>query len=266
MYDLPDADLAPRLLAFFLNGAEGHAWRGLTRSEVLCVPFAGNEFDGFAVETEWSAHLISSGRVLRHKEPLYLKRQRDTADQDSVSIGWRFRTEPERMRAALAHNRSRMLAVAETADVSERQREELKLAALSAMLRRFIVFGGANLDFEPSDLQLAAELTASEPGESDVRRAVRGRVEFTLSRYWTVRAKADEGFEHARRAVEAAPDYAEAVINMARHHLRRNEPAEALRLTSRAFALEPMAVGLPDLQADSAKHLAKKYAFGADAN
>jgi Glycosyl transferase family 2 len=260
-YDLPDADLAQRLLAFFLHGAEGHAWRGLTRTEVLRSGFQDNEFDGFAVETEWSAHLVMSGRVLPHKEPLYLKRQRDTADEDSVSVGWRFRMEPDRMRAALAHNRSKMLAIADTAPVTSSQREELKMAAQSAMLGRFIVFGRDQLDFESSDFDLAGELTVVHSGESAFRRAVRARVELTLSRYWMVRGRVDEGFLHARTAVEAAPDYADAAVQMARLHLRQNEPAEALRFASHAFALEPMAPGLAELQVECAKRLAKQHAF-----
>src|SRR3954469_23747324 len=104
-----DATLAERLLSFFLGGADGAPWRGLTRSSALDSPYPVNEYDGFACECEWALHLLKRGPLLHVAQPLYLKRQAPDVDDQSVSVRWRFRLPDATLRDALAHHRNRML-------------------------------------------------------------------------------------------------------------------------------------------------------------
>lgn len=261
-YELGGSDLGARLMSFFLAGAEGLAWRGLTRSDALDVDFPSNQFDGFAVECEWVLHLLLRGDALRHAEPLYLKRQAALDDDAAVSIGWRVRMSEDTLRSALAHHRQRLLEPLDGAQLRDSDRSLIKLAAESSALLRWVAFSNGRFDFSSADAARAtALLTKCEALGSPEGTASGARVELALSRYHAQRGDGPEAERFGRAAFAHAPDYAEAAINLGRVLLQRGLTLEAVPIVKRAATLAPMGVGLASLVAECARRTAELFAL-----
>ncbi len=262
--DLPDAGRSAQLLAFFLGGAEGHPFRGVTRRTVLDRPFPTNRFSGFAAETEWALHLIQSGVALRVARPLYLKRARPV-DSDAVTSGWRFRMDVERLREALEHNRVQLLlSIGETDDPGI-PRSFIVLAAEAAMLRRWHALAGGRFGFGPVQLARAAaaleELATSPLGEA---RTIAATVQVALSHHWQVLGDAAASEDAARAAVAADAHHPEACLRLAQVLNARGNLPEMVELLYRAARRAPLDVGMLLMAGNAARMIAQRY--GAAAN
>jgi len=249
---LPDAGLGDRLLAFFLEGAEGTPWHGVTRREVLHQEFPTNDFAGLAIECEWALHLLCEGVALRIPRPLYFKR---SLRETNVSWGWRSDMPEARLREALDHHRDRMLAGIPEKGIVPIHRRAIELAAEAAVLRRWVIFSGGRLPMTPEQLERADQVMM-EAVEGDLPAGVEIAkvVQLALSRYWRGRGDLDKSERLACDVPEAARDW-DGWLQMARLTLERGDVHEAVRLTLRASELAPMAVGLVQLQAECARRL-----------
>jgi hypothetical protein len=261
-YDLPDGDPAAKLLAFFLAGADGVAWHGLTRTDAVEIDFPDNEFDGFAVECEWALHLLLQGTAVRQAEPLYLKREPARDNVQSVATGWGVRMPEDVLRRALAHHRQRLLEPLESARLTAIERTLVSLAAESAALLRWVAFSDGRFDFLPDDqARIDTILAGCASIASPEGRAIAGRVELALSRYHAQRGRGSEAEQFARAAFAHAPDYGEAAINLARVLLQQGLTLEALPIVQRAATLAPMAIGLASVEAECALRVAELFAL-----
>jgi hypothetical protein len=228
-----DPHRSRRELGFFLAGAEGAPWRGVTRREVLGHRFPTNPHRGFAVETEWALHLVQRGVALRAAQPLYLKRQFDRT-ADSVSIGWRYRMTPDELGAALEHNRARLLGALGPEEPDGVPRALVQLAAEAAMLRRWQVIPGAPLPFGPLQLERArAVLTGTTADTFPEAPQVAAMVHVALSRHHAALGDREGSLDEARRAVERAPTDTEAVLRLAQLLLGAGATEDALALVLR---------------------------------
>ena len=256
---LVDGSLAERLLSFFLEGAEGQPWRGVTRRALVHgQPFPDSPFDGFAVECEWSLQLLLRGPVLRVAEPLYLKRQPAEGSDISVSVGWRTRLNDDRLRDALAHHRRRLLGGVAAARLSAEVHAIVELAAEAAAFRRWVLFSSGR--FNPGDddqARLRAAMTACEMENTTTTRAILGRLHCALSRHHAQRGDDTAALEHSRLAVECTPDYFEAAVQWTDMLLRTGRIPDAIVSLRRAAELLPMAVGLAQLEAVCLRRLAE---------
>lgn len=250
---LADGSLGERVLSFFLAGAEGHPWRGLTRREALDQSFPDNRFDGFAVECEWTLHLLQRGPLVHVAEPLYLKRQPLAESQMSVSVGWRLRTSDQTLREALEHHRQVLLQRAR-AGLSVAESHIVELAAEAAMLRRWVMFSNGRFDFSAEEeSRHARTVGACEADESVTASQVLCRVHVALSRYAMQRDRREAAVQHAQAAVDCAPDHAEALIQLTEALVRMGRVTDALTNLQRAAQLLPLAIGLAPLEARCAK-------------
>lgn len=258
--DLGDGPMPEQLLSFFVTGAEGYPWRGLTRSQVLHADFPDNEFTGFFVECEWAAHLILSGRVLRHPEPLFMHRVRPDDDPESVTSAWRFRLDEDTLNAALARHRQSMLAIAAHAQVAETEKPLLMLAAESAVLIRSMIMSGTRFDLPEAVAARYDETAAAlERDGGPVARQLLMRLLVARSRHLHSRGGDERAWAMAERAVQLRPDSALALIHLARLLLRIDRPLEALSLIGRATTASPMAVGLAELHMECSRQLTALY-------
>lgn len=176
---LRDAGLPEQLLDFFLARGDAVPVRGVTRSTVLeGTEFPRNEFDDFLVESEWTLHLLLSGRALHVHRPLYLKR-RVSLEDGSVSAGWRFEMPVDRLQAALGHYRRRVLAGIDRAGLSESERRPIVLVAEAALLHRYAQFAGARfrLDEEQRKRALRIRREAESALEPDAAARVLALIE-----------------------------------------------------------------------------------------
>jgi len=258
--DLPDAGRSARELAFFMGGAEGHPFRGLTRQEVLSVDFPTNEYAGLAVETEWSHHLIRSGVALRVPRPLYLKRARPV-DNDSVTNGWRYRMDPAGLRAALELNRARLLSSIGPEDGSGIPDGLVRLAAEAAMLRRWHAVSAGRLPFEQAQLDRAHQVLEAVAGSADAHGgSIAATVHVALSRHWQVVDDADACERAARAAVASDPDHVEACLRLASILRAPDGLGESLDLLAHASDLAPLGVTTQAVAGQVAR--AMRDAFG----
>jgi len=158
-----DGSQAEQLFDFFAGRADGIPVRGLTRSTVLAGDeFPTNDFRDFAVECEWSLQLLLRGRAVHVPRPLYFKRIRPDSIGNNWAVGW---SEAE-LRAALEHHRSRLLAGARTARLSEDELRPVLLAAEAAALQRFLQVTGGSLRL---DGEQHARITRLRAGTAEVR-------------------------------------------------------------------------------------------------
>jgi hypothetical protein len=243
---LPDAPLrSERELGFFLAGAEGHPFRGVTRSTLLTRPFSSNVHRGFAVETEWALHLVQQGVALRSPRVLYLKRQPARTEEGSVTVGWRFGMSPEEQVAALEHNRSRLLDAIGPEEPGGVARHRILLAAEAAMLRRWTVVPGEPLPFGPLQLARArAVLDATALGASSETDRVSATVHVALSRHHAALGDLEVSLDEARRAVERAPADKDACLHLGQLLVRSGRNDEAVDLLSRAAQVMPLDDGV----------------------
>jgi hypothetical protein len=266
---LPDAGLGPRLLAYFLQGAEAHAWRGLTRAGAAMPPFPSNDFGGFAIECEWGLGLLREGVALRLPEPLYFKRVR-CLDTPSVSAGWTTRLPKADLELALEHHRQQMLAGIPFASLDRAHAQAIELAAEAAMLRRWMhfgmYFGDGPFGLRPEQVDRAGRLLAAA-GESVVpgAREITAMTLLALARHHRVAGDAPESERLALAATSAATEHWEAYVHLAWLQLDRGEPQEALRLAFAAAAIEPTDWTVRTLVDACDRRLAGDYAEGADA-
>lgn len=235
--DLPSR--SARELSFFLDGAQGHPFRGVTRSAVLTRPFPTNDHRGFAVETEWSLHLVQQGVALRGPHPLYLKRQHGRTDH-SVTSGWRFGMDRDEMVAALEHNRARLLAAIGPDDPYGVTSDVVRMAAEAAMLRRWQVIPGDPMPFGEVQLERARDVlmaTASSTHPAAARIAAITLV--TLSLHHAVNGDTAASVEVARQAVRRDATDPEACLRLAHLLLASGQHDEAIDLIERAAAASP---------------------------
>jgi hypothetical protein len=252
--DLPDAPLPERLLAFFLAGGGAFAWRGLTRRDVLDCDFPGNPYNGFAVEVEWALHLLTRGVALRVPQPLYLKRAR--VDEESVSVGWRFSMPVDMVTRALEHHRARQLAMIRGAGLADEDLRTVERAAESAIMIRWAVMSRGRIPFTGEQLErIDGIIAACRREDTPVSRMTAGKLHLALSRDAFGRRDRDAERDHAVAAVELAPTSVDAVLHLARLHVRARRVMDALPLVRRAAAIAPMAAGISPLQRDIADAL-----------
>ncbi len=258
---LTDGSVADRLLTFFLEGAEGHPWRGLTRTQCADRPFPDSPFDGFAVECEWTLQLMLRGPILRVAEPLYFKRQPEDGSDISVSVGWRLRMDDERLQNALTHHRRRLLEGVAQASLSPGDRRLIRLAAEAAMFRRWVLFSNGRFDMSVEEQdRLRAAMNECQADTTDAARAVLGRLHLTLARYLAQRGNDGAAMEQSTLAVEYAPEYLEAAMHHTQMCLRTGQTADAIVSLRRAAELLPMAIGLVQLEHACASRLAESTA------
>jgi glycosyl transferase family 2 len=262
-FSLPDGALAERLLGFFLAGADGFPWRGLTRSAALDRPFPTNEYDGFAVECEWSLHLLRRGMALRVPEALYLKRAR--SDPGSVSTGWRTTMPETRLRAALEHHRRRMLDAVAATTLPDGQRRSVESAAEAAMLQRWVAFSAGRFAFGDEQRRRGLELLRTLRGDAtDTGRRILGRTLLSIGRYERERGHRELAHRLLLEASAAAPSDWEVALLLGWSHLGASDPLAALAQLYRATRLAPMSVGLRELAAACAAAIDRRAAPEAD--
>ncbi len=256
---LPDAGRATRELAFFMAGAEGHPFRGVTRSTVLDRPFPSNQFQGFAVETEWALHLVQSGVALGIARPLYLKRALPS-DSDSVTTDWRFRMEASRLQSALEHNRAQLLRTLDGTGDLAIPRSLVNLAAEGSMLRRWNALAGGRFGLGPVQLARAeaalAELAGSDLGAA---RTVAATIHLALSRHWQFLGDAEAGERAARAAVDSDTNHPEACLRLAQVLTTSGRLTEAVELIHRAARQVPLDVAVLLMADSAALTLARRY-------
>ena len=200
--EVDDSGLPGRILSWFLDGASGLPWRGVTRAEVLDHDYPINAFRGFAVECEWTLHLLTRGSVLRIPEPLYLKRLFDTVD--NVSASWSVAEQD--LPGALEHHRERLLA-AIPHDLRPEDHHAITIAAEAAMLRRWQEFSGGRWGLPARFLDAAAGLlVAAERLRPTTAARVTATVRWALSRHWQIVGDLEAAEQEARAGLVAAPD------------------------------------------------------------
>lgn len=240
---LPIGDLGARLSAFFAGGAEGIPWRGVTRRAAITREFPTNRFRGFAVECEWTLHLLTEGVAVQVARPLYFKRQRRKGSA-AVSIGWRFDMPVAMLQEALANHRLRLLAGIPRDRIDAPTLETIDLAVEAAMLRRWALFADGRFGFSPEQIACAERVIAQAPRvPSPAGGEILAMTHVALSRHWLGCGDAAEGERQARAAVAAAPESPEACAHLAWVLLSANGPVEALEYALRAGALAPQAAG-----------------------
>jgi hypothetical protein len=242
---LPDAPRrSERELGFFLAGAEGHPFRGVTRSTVLTRRFSTNAHRGFAVETEWALHLVQQGVALRARRPLYLKRQPARTDA-SVTIGWRFGMTPDEQAAALEHNRSRLLDAIGPPEPGGVPRELVMLAAEAAMLRRWSIIPGEPLPFGEVQLTRAGQVLAATGSSTSAAGArIAAMTHAALSLHHAATGDVARSLDEARAAVRCDPTHHEASLRLAQLLLAAGQPDEAIDLLADAAAAVPLDDGV----------------------
>ena len=236
-HEISDSELPERVVSWFIDGATGNIWHGLTRSEVLAREFPDNQYRGFAVECEWALHLLSQGRVVRAAEPLYLKRQPASGTPDSVSASW-FAAEQE-LPDALEHHRRRLLSlIPETLSIDDR--EVARWAAEAAMLRRQQEFADRRWGLTRDGEQRAAEVLEAAQGlESSVGARIASSVRWALSRHWEARGDQEAAESEARRGLAASPDSAMLGTQLGWLLIGRGDDMEAMTMALRASRAHP---------------------------
>jgi tetratricopeptide (TPR) repeat protein len=258
MFPLADGPLFTRLMSFFLDGAEGMPWHGVGRSSALDREFPTNEFDGFAVECEWSLHLLLRGVGLHEPRAAYLKRHLpDTSD--AVSVGWRIRFPEEQLRGALEHHRRSMLALLATADVPPSERRLLELAAEAAMLRRWSAFSSASrMGMGVLEEERAARILAELASDTSApARAVLSQVHTSLGHYHLGRSRLEVGLQHLTQAAALAPENGDALLLLAHALMRIGRTSDALPVLRRAAELQPLGIWLANMQLNLARQVAQ---------
>ena len=160
-----------------------------------------NPYRGFAVECEWTLHLLRQGPVLRVAEPLYLKRMPTTSD--SVSASWSVAEHD--LPAALDHHREQILAIPD--NLSRSDRMAVVAAAEAAMLRRSLEFANGRLGLTTRQLQTAADLLKGAPRlEPIIAARIAATVRWALSRHWDAVGHLEAAEREAREGLIAVPD------------------------------------------------------------
>ena len=240
-----DAALSERVVSWFLGGAGGFPWRGLTRSVVLCRDYPDNAYNGFAVECEWSLHLLLQGRVLHVPEPLYLKRQPTSETPDSVSASW-FR-DAAGLQAALDHHRRQLLAMIPDG-LPDSDGEIARLAAETAVLRRRQEFARGRWGLTPTQAQNASDLLeAVRRLEPTIAIRMTATLRWVLSRHCEACGDKEEAERHVRLGLAAAPDDAFLSAQLGRVLLGRDEILEALEVGLQASRAHPNDAGIQGL-------------------
>jgi hypothetical protein len=246
-----DADLAPRILSWFLDGATGDPWHGLTRSSVLDRDFPTNEHRGFAVECEWVLHLLSQGRVLRVPEPLYLKRMPTT--RDSVSASWFW--DEAFLPAALDHHRERLLEGIPV-ELEPADAESITVAAEAAMLRRWQEFSSGRWGLPSRNVYAAKELLVSARRLSpDIATRVTATLKWVLSRHWHAIGDLDAAEAEARDGLAAVPDDALLAAQLGWLLVARGSYIDAMELGLQANRSHPNHPGLRSMLRACEGHL-----------
>ncbi|MEP7158136.1 MAG: glycosyltransferase family A protein, partial [Chloroflexota bacterium] len=253
-----DGPLFERLLTWYLDGAEGWAWHGLCRSEALDKPFPSNEFDGFAVECEWSLHLMMRGPVAYEPRAMYLKREQPEDSETAVSVGWRNRTSEDWLRRALTHNRQMLVSPLAAAGFPPEQLRILELAAETAMIRRSVIFfqGRYNLTAD-EEARVAALFGGLEAEGSDAARMIKARLHLAISRHAFRSGRRDSGLQHAEAAVACDPEHGDAQMHLARVYLSFDRVTDSMACMLAAARLMPLTPGMGSLQMDTAKKLSQ---------
>jgi len=234
-------NLSGRLLSFFLAGAEAVPWRGVTRKKVLSdgATFSHNKYSSFAVECEWALHLIQQGEAYRVPLPLYYKRSYG-ADSKSVSSEWSLCFSEQKIQAALAHHRNRMLAGISTIHLTREEIVSVKLACESAMLRRFLNFSHNRFTLPDCHLSRIEDMKdAIRSIKPDIGIKILSRIELALARNELIRHQYEAAEAYARDSVGHDNNNWEAVFHLARVLLRKGEVNEALILSSKASKMAP---------------------------
>jgi hypothetical protein len=255
--EIPDAAVGRRMLSFFLQGAEGDLWRGVTRSTVLRREHPVNDYQGFAVETEWSLHLVQSGLTARVARPLYLKRVQSST---GVAFGWTALGE-ERLRDALEWHRGRMLGDVREAGLEPEIGGLVTLAAEAAMFKRWVSFTGGHITPTPEEEARVEHLIheARDTGAPEGRQIL-AMLLLAQSMFWNDRGDPPRSEELARAATEACPTDWEALLHLAHLLLDRRQPHEALELLLAVSVLSPMTRGVHNLTREAMRQLASIYA------
>jgi hypothetical protein len=262
---LPDAARrSERELGFFLAGAEGHPFRGVTRSTVLTRRFPTNHHRGFAVETEWALHLVQEGVAVRSERPLYLKRQPARTDDASVTVGWRFGMTHDEQVAALEHNRARLMDAIGPKEAEGAPRQLVVLAAEAAMLRRWSLIPGEPLAFGEVQLGRAREVLdrtasiATAPAAS-----ITCMVHVALSRHHGATGDRDASLGAAQAAVRCLPTDKEACLQLAQLLLATGELDAAIDLLTRTADGAPLEDGVLRLIDATTRVVGQRYAATA---
>lgn len=262
-FKLPDADLGERLLAFFLGGAEGPPWRGLSRASVLDRSFPGNEFSGFAIEAEWALHLITRGVALHVERPLYLKRGR--IDDASVSAGWRFRMPEDELRRAVEHHRTQLLAAVANASLDESTRANVELAAEAAMIRRWVVFSAGRFEFdEQQRARYETIVTRCRDDPRLVASWILGLAYLAMALDLLQRRELAPALEYTRKAAALAPDDPATLFQLARVLMARQRIMDALPVLYDAARADPLGIGVAALQEVTGSRMNRMFPFETD--
>lgn len=182
--DYARGSVANRLLSFYLQGGEGHIWRGVTRSSVLA---GGRHFPvydplAFAAECEWVHHLLREGRSVRDPRPLYRKRTYPSKELRSMSSRWRLGWSPSDKRKAIAVHRERMLA-AIPGDVADEERCAIRLACEVTMIRRLVTLGIAATGLTKEEEARIASVRDGAPHlDPDVGNSILGYLDRELEK------------------------------------------------------------------------------------
>lgn len=259
---IPDGPTWLQLLAFFVTGAKHYPWQGLARNQVLAVQFPDNDFNGFAVDCEWSAQLVVSGLVLRLPQLLYFKR--DWPDgRENVTKTWRRQMGLEELRSALSHHRHQMLALIQGARLTEEHAALVTLAAETAMLVRRMTWLAPRSGISELDLEEFESLRATlERNGGPIAVDLLSRLLVARSRHLVQLGQPAEARAFAQRAVDYGPADAEALMQLSRLMLQNQEALAALPLITRASVSSPLALGLTELQLESSRHLIAAFPPG----
>ncbi len=125
------------------------------------------------------------------------------------------------------------------------------------MFRRWVVFsnGRFQLDAKQQD-RVDATTRSCAALETAAARQIEGLLHLSLSRYHAQRGDFNLATREARLAVERVADHAEAVEQLARMCLRTGRISEAISTLMRAAQLQPLGIGLAQLETACATRLA----------
>jgi len=266
VFPIADGPLFTRLMSFFLGGAEGMPWHGVGRSSALDREFPTNEFDGFAVECEWSLHLLLRGVGLYEPRAAYLKRHMPDSS-DAVSVGWRTRLSEARLRRALEQHRVHMLALLAAAEVAPFEARMLLVAAESAMLRRWTAFASSSkMNMSAREEERAALILGELASDTSApARAVLSQVHASLGHYHLGRSRVELSLQHLTRAAALAPGSGEAHVLLAAALIKLGRASDALPVLRTAAELLPLGIGLANMQ-QSIGHQVARMGLPAKSN
>lgn len=254
-----DGPIFDRVLTWFLDGAFGWAWHGLMRSTTLDKPFPNNAFDGFAVEGDWSLHLLLHGPVLYEPSALFLKREQPADSETAVSVGWLNRNPEKWLRGALELHRRAMLEPLATIDLPRTQLRVLELAAEAAMIGRVVMFYNGRYRLNLAQEQRAADTLAELHADGSAPALeILGRLHMAVSRNALRTGSRDVGLQHAEAAVACSPEFGEAQLHLANAYLALGRPTDALTPMRMAVRLNQRIPPLAMVNAEAARQLTRR--------